>query len=43
MRAIKSSIHSKPKLFEKFITVFETVEAFKEIAEKLNDELNSLY
>ena len=42
MRAIKSSIHSKPNLFETFIAVLESVEAFKEIAEKLNDDFYSI-
>ena len=41
MKGIKFSIHSKPKLFKKFIAVLEKVEAFEEIAEKLNNELNS--
>ena len=43
MRAIKSSINSKPNLFETLIVVFENVEAFKELAEKLKDELYSTY
>ena len=43
MRAIKSSIHSKPKLFEKLIVVLENVEAFKEFAEKLKDEFHITY
>ena len=41
MRAIKSSIHSKPNLFEKLIVVLENVDAFKEFAEKLKDEFYS--
>ena len=42
MRAIKSSIHSKPNLFETFIAVLESVEAFKEIAEKIKVEFYSV-
>ena len=42
MRAIKSSIHSKPNLFETLIGVLESVEAFKEIAEKIKVEFYSV-
>ena len=42
MRAIKSSIHSKPNLFEMLIVVLENIEAFKEFAEKLKDEFYTI-
>ena len=42
MRAIKSSIHIKPSLFETLIGVLENVEAFKEFAEKIKAEFYSV-
>ena len=35
MRALKSTIHSQPLLFEKLIAVLESVEVFVHLAEKL--------
>ena len=34
MKAIKSTIHSQPLLFETLITVLENIEAFALLAEK---------
>lgn len=38
MKAIKSTIHSQPLLFETLVTVLENVEEFVPLAEKLRGD-----
>ena len=42
MRAVMASITARPQLFTKLVTVLEKVEAFKSIAENIQDDLSHM-